>query len=50
MVVESADECDVMREQLEYLIRHAEPLCAVCECSTCKRYKRVRGLLLEAFT
>jgi len=46
---EPADENDVMREQLEYLIRHAtEP--GICSCSECQRFIRVRSLLLEIFS
>jgi len=48
-VPEPADENDVMREQLEYLIRHAtEP--GICSCSECQRFIRVRSLLLEIFS
>ena len=48
-VAEPADESDVMREQLEYLIGHAtEP--GACGCSECERYLRVRSLLLEIFS
>ena len=48
-VPEPADESDVMREQLEYLIAHAtEP--GTCGCSACQRYLRVRSLLLEIFS
>jgi hypothetical protein len=46
-VLEPADESDVMREQLEYLIGHAGR--GVCGCSECQRYLRVRSLLLEIF-
>jgi hypothetical protein len=39
---------DILREQLEYLIDHAgdkvEP-----RCSECRRYLRVRSLLLQIF-
>ena len=43
-----ADEKDVMREQLEYLMdRTGHPGC--CECTECRRYRRVRALLLEIF-
>ena len=48
-VAEPADESDVMREQLEYLIGHAtEP--GACGCSECQRYLRVRSLLLAIFS
>ena len=44
-----ADESDVLREQLEYLIGHAaEP--GACGCSECERYLRVRSLLLAIFS
>ena len=46
---EPADESDVMREQLEYLIGHAAER-RVCGCSECQRYLRVRALLLEIFS
>lgn len=46
--VESANENDVMLEQLEYLIDHtAEHV--QCGCSECRRYLRVRSVLLEIF-
>ena len=48
-VSEPADEHDVMREQLEYLIAHAAER-GTCGCSDCQRYLRVRYLLLEIFT
>jgi hypothetical protein len=47
-VVAAADANEVMREQLEYLIEHAEG--GDCGCQQCNRYHRVRALLLEAFT
>jgi len=47
-ISEPADENDVMREQLEYLIGHATEQRA-CGCSTCQRYLRVRSALLEIF-
>ena len=43
-----ADEADVMREQLEYLIEHAAEA-GPCGCSDCQRYQRVRAILLEIF-
>ena len=47
-IPEPADETDVMREQLEYLIGHAaQP--GACGCSECQRYLRVRSILLEIF-
>jgi hypothetical protein len=48
-VPEPADESDVMREQLEYLIDHATERDG-CGCSECQRYLRVRSLLLEIFS
>ena len=48
-VPEPADESDVMREQLEYLIGHATER-GTCGCSACQRYLRVRSLLLEIFS
>jgi hypothetical protein len=47
-VVVAADPNDVMREQLEFLIEHAQG--GDCGCEQCARYHRVRTLLLEAFT
>jgi hypothetical protein len=47
-VVVAADADDVMREQLEFLIEHAQA--GDCGCPQCNRYHRVRTLLLEAFT
>jgi hypothetical protein len=43
-----ADTNDVLREQLQYLIAHAAANTA-CGCSECRRYLRVRSLLLEIF-
>ena len=43
-VVAAADANDVMREQLEYLIEHAQN--GVCGCELCERYLRARALLL----
>jgi hypothetical protein len=48
-VPEPADESDVMREQLEYLIAHATER-GSCDCSECQRYLRVRSLLLAIFS
>jgi hypothetical protein len=46
--VKSANENDVMREQLEYLIdQTAEHV--QCGCSECRRYLRVRSILFEIF-
>jgi len=45
---EPADENDVLREQLEYLIGHAAE--RICGCSDCQRYLRARSALLEIFS
>ena len=45
---EPADEADVMRVQLEYLIAHTEGE-VQCGCAECRRYLRVRAILLEIF-
>ncbi len=47
-VVVAADANDVMREQLEFLIEHAQG--GDCGCAQCNRYHRARTLLLEAFS
>jgi hypothetical protein len=47
-VIVAADANDVMREQLEFLIEHAQ--CGDCGCPQCERYFHVRTLLLEAFS
>jgi len=46
-VIAAADANEVMREQLDFLIGHAQG--GPCGCSQCKRYLRARSLLLEAF-
>ena len=46
-VIAAADPHDVMREQLEFLIEHAQG--PTCGCAQCERYTRVRTLLLQAF-
>jgi hypothetical protein len=46
-VIAAADPNDVMREQLEFLIEHAQA--GDCGCQQCGRYFRLRTLLLEAF-
>jgi hypothetical protein len=46
-VVAAANENDVMLEQLEYLIEHAQG--GVCGCVQCNRYLRARAVLMEAF-
>jgi hypothetical protein len=45
---EPADETDILREQLEYLIDHTARN-AQCGCSECQRYLRARAALLEIF-
>jgi hypothetical protein len=47
-VPEPADPNEVLREQLEYLIDHAER--GACGCHACERYLRVRSILLEIFS
>jgi hypothetical protein len=47
-IVEAAYVNEVMREQLEYLIEHAEDQ-TQCGCQECQRYLRVRNILLEIF-
>lgn len=47
-IVEAAYVNEVMREQLEYLIEHAEDRIP-CGCPECQRYLRVRTILLEIF-
>jgi len=46
-IVQAADANDVMREQLEFLIEHAQD--GNCGCEQCQRYLRARTLLMEAF-
>ena len=46
-VIQAADANDVMREQLEYLIEHAQN--GLCGCEQCQRYSRARALLMEVF-
>jgi hypothetical protein len=36
-----------MRDQLEFLIEHAQN--GACACSVCHRYQRARSVLLEVF-
>jgi hypothetical protein len=43
-IIVAADANDVMRDQLERLIEHAEN--GVCGCEQCERYLRARALLL----
>jgi hypothetical protein len=46
-VIAAADADEVMREQLDFLIEHAQD--GPCGCLQCERYVRARSLLLEAF-
>ena len=46
-MIAAADDADVMREQLDYLIEHANR--GACGCPRCQRYQRARSLLLEVF-
>jgi hypothetical protein len=46
-VIAAADANEVMREQLDFLIEHAQGW--HCGCLQCERYVRARTLLLEAF-
>ena len=48
LVIAAADVNDVMRDQLEYLIVHAER--GTCGCLHCQRYLRARSLLTELFS
>jgi len=47
-IPEAADETEILREQLEYLIEHSAQE-VDCGCSECQRYLRVRAALLEIF-
>jgi len=47
-IPEPADETEVMREQLEYLIEHTAKNVRSA-CSECQRYLKVRSILLEIF-
>jgi hypothetical protein len=47
-IPEPADETAILREQLDYLVGHAA-LNAQCDCAECRRYFRVRSILLEIF-
>jgi len=46
-VVAAANANEVMLEQLEYLIEHAQG--GICGCVQCNRYLRARSVLMEAF-
>ena len=48
-VPEPADACDVIREQLDYLIGHATER-GTCACYDCQPYLPVRSVLLEIFS
>lgn len=45
--IPAADADEAMREQLEYLIEHANA--ELCDCSICMRYHRARLVLMEIF-
>ena len=47
-VVAAANVNEVMLEQLEYLIEHAQG--GICGCAQCTRYLRARSVLMEVFT
>ena len=47
LVIAAANENDVMLEQLEYLIEHAQG--GICGCAQCQRYLRARSVLMEVF-
>src|ERR1017187_5594683 len=47
-IPDPADETDILREQLDYLIEHTARN-AQCGCSACQRYLKVRSALLEIF-
>jgi hypothetical protein len=46
-VVAAANVNEVLLEQLEYLIEHAQG--GICGCAHCQRYLRARSVLLELF-
>ena len=48
LVIKAADVHEVMREQLDLLIEHAQD--GVCGCEQCERYSRVRAVLMELFS
>ena len=47
LVIKAANENDVMLEQLEYLIEHAQG--GICGCAQCTRYLRAKSVLMEVF-
>ena len=47
LVIAAANVNEVMLEQLEYLIEHAQG--GVCGCEQCARYLRARSVLTEIF-
>ena len=44
-----AEEAEILREQLDYLIGHVEEH-PQCGCSECQRYQWARAALLAVFT
>ena len=46
-LIVAADANEVMREQLDFLIEHAQG--GTCGCQQCVRYQRARAVLLEVF-
>jgi len=46
-LIAAANSDDVMRDQLEFLIEHAQN--GACACAVCHRYQRARSVLLEVF-
>ncbi len=44
----AADECEVLREQLDYLMDCAAEH-SYCDCSECRRFLQVRSILLAIF-
>lgn len=47
--ISAANTHEVVREQVEYLIEHAEATKWICCCSECKRYERIREVAMEPF-
>ena len=48
LVIAAANVNEVMLEQLEYLIEHAQG--GICGCAQCTRYLRARSVLMEIFS
>jgi len=46
--IRAADVNEVMREQLDFLIEHAER--GTCGCRQCHRYLSARAVLMEIFS